>query len=55
MITIFPTIAMEVLSPSRGFIYGVAFDLVTPLFQAMLGHFESCILQIHDQNFGDLK
>lgn len=52
MVSGLPTVAMEVLSPSLGSIYGVAFDSVTPLFQAMLDRLESCILQIHDQNFG---
>lgn len=49
-----PTIASEVLSPSLGAIYGVACDSVTSLFQAMLDRLESCILQIHEQNFGVL-
>lgn len=49
-----PTIAAEVLSSSLGTIYGVACDSVTSLFQAMLERLESCILQIHDQNFGAL-
>ncbi|KAL5731859.1 Conserved oligomeric Golgi complex subunit [Ranunculus cassubicifolius] len=47
-----PSIASDVLSPSLGAIYGVACDSVSSLFQAMLDHLESCILQIHDQNFG---
>ncbi|CAN0913966.1 Conserved oligomeric Golgi complex subunit 5 [Linum grandiflorum] len=49
-----PSIAAEVLSPSLGVIYGVARDSVTPLFKAMIDRLESCILQIHDQNFGVL-
>ncbi|MED6136348.1 Conserved oligomeric Golgi complex subunit [Stylosanthes scabra] len=49
-----PSIAAEVLSASLGTIYGVACDSVTALFQAMLDRLESCILQIHDQNFGVL-
>lgn len=49
-----PSIASEVLSASLGAIYGVACDSVTSLFQAMLDRLESCILQIHDQNFGVL-
>ncbi|KAG2717629.1 hypothetical protein I3760_03G184800 [Carya illinoinensis] len=54
MITGLPSIAADVLSPSLGAIYGVACDSVTSLFQAMLERLESCILQIHDQNFGVL-
>lgn len=49
-----PAIASEVLSSSLGTIYGVACDSVTSLFQAMLERLESCILEIHDQNFGAL-
>ncbi|KAE9596335.1 putative oligomeric Golgi complex subunit 5 protein [Lupinus albus] len=49
-----PSIASDVLSASLGAIYGVACDSVTSLFQAMLDRLESCILQIHDQNFGVL-
>lgn len=49
-----PAIAAEVLSSSLGTIYGVACDSVTSLFQAMLERLESCILQIHEQNFGAL-
>lgn len=49
-----PAIAAEVLSSSLGTIYGVACDSVTSLFQAMLERLESCIMQIHDQNFGAL-
>ncbi|KAI4306003.1 hypothetical protein L6164_029322 [Bauhinia variegata] len=49
-----PSIAGDVLSAPLGAIYGVACDAVTPLFQAMLDRLESCILQIHDQNFGVL-
>jgi hypothetical protein len=47
-----PSIASEVLSPSLGTIYGVACDSITSLFQSMLERLESCILQIHHQNFG---
>ncbi|KAL2316816.1 hypothetical protein Fmac_030692 [Flemingia macrophylla] len=47
-----PSIAADVLSASLGAIYGVACDSVTSLFQAMLDRLESCILQIHDHNFG---
>ncbi|KAK6279461.1 hypothetical protein POUND7_019728 [Theobroma cacao] len=54
MITGLPTIAADVLSPSLGVIYGVACDSVTSLFQAMIDRLESCILQIHDQNFAAL-
>lgn len=49
-----PSIAADVLSASLGAIYGVACDSVTSLFQAMLDRLESCILQIHDHNFGML-
>ncbi|XWS35298.1 hypothetical protein CRYUN_Cryun21dG0114000 [Craigia yunnanensis] len=51
MIMGLPTIAVDVLSPALGSIYGVACDSVTSLFQAMIDRLESCILQIHDQNF----
>ncbi|XVF37671.1 hypothetical protein REPUB_Repub20aG0029700 [Reevesia pubescens] len=54
MITGLPTIAADVLSPSLGAIYGVACDSITSLFQAMIDCLESCILQIHDQNFSAL-
>ncbi|GAV79265.1 COG5 domain-containing protein [Cephalotus follicularis] len=47
-----PTIAADVLSPSLGAIYGVACDSVTSFFQGMIDRLESCILQIHEQNFG---
>ena len=49
-----PSIAADVLSASLGALYGVACDSVTALFQAMLDRLESCILQIHDHNFGVL-
>ncbi|KAB5568421.1 hypothetical protein DKX38_002214 [Salix brachista] len=52
MIAGLPFIAVDVLSPSLGAIYEVARDSVTPLFTAMIDRLESCILQIHDQNFG---
>lgn len=54
MVTGLPSIAADVLSPSLGAVYGVACDSVTSLFQAMLDRLESCILQIHEQNFGVL-
>ncbi|MQL71912.1 hypothetical protein Taro_004265 [Colocasia esculenta] len=47
-----PTLASDVLSPSLGTIYGVACESVTSLFQAMLDRLESCILKLHDQDFG---
>ncbi|XP_072984460.1 conserved oligomeric Golgi complex subunit 5 [Typha latifolia] len=47
-----PSVAADVLSPSLGVIYGVACDSVTSLFQSMLDRLESCILQIHEQDFG---
>ncbi|XP_042478504.1 conserved oligomeric Golgi complex subunit 5 [Macadamia integrifolia] len=47
-----PNVVSDVLSPSLGAIYSVAFDSVASLFQAMLDRLEACILQIHDQNFG---
>lgn len=49
-----PPVAVDVLSPSLGAVYGVACDSVTPLFQAMLERLESCILQIHEQKLGVL-
>ncbi|KAK4723528.1 hypothetical protein R3W88_026307 [Solanum pinnatisectum] len=54
MVAGLPAIAIDILSPALGSIYGVAGDSVTPLFQSMLDRLESCILQIHDQNFGSL-
>lgn len=54
MVAGLPAIASDVLSPALGAIYGIACDSVTSLFQAMLERLESCILQIHDQNFGVL-
>ncbi|GMG98865.1 hypothetical protein Nepgr_000705 [Nepenthes gracilis] len=47
-----PPEALEVLSPSLGAIHGVAHDSVASLFHTMLDHLQSCILQIHEQNFG---
>ncbi|XP_021735289.1 conserved oligomeric Golgi complex subunit 5-like [Chenopodium quinoa] len=47
-----PREASEVLSPSLGAVYAVACDSVESLFQAMLDRLQSCILQIHDHNFG---
>jgi hypothetical protein len=52
MIAGMPFLAADVLSPSLGAIYGVARDSVTPLFKAMIDRLETCILQIHDHNFG---
>ncbi|GLU06683.1 hypothetical protein SLE2022_236890 [Rubroshorea leprosula] len=54
MMTGLPAIATDVLSASLGALYGVACDSVTALFQAMIDRLESCILQIHDQNFSVL-
>ncbi|KAJ8763090.1 hypothetical protein K2173_023295 [Erythroxylum novogranatense] len=54
MISGLPAIAADVLSASLGLIYGVARDAVTPLFKAMIDRLESCILEIHEQNFGVL-
>ncbi|XP_071685819.1 conserved oligomeric Golgi complex subunit 5-like [Rutidosis leptorrhynchoides] len=50
-----PTIASDVLSPSLNTIYEVACDSVTSLFQSMLERLESCILQIHNQNFAPVR
>eukprot|EP00249_Psilotum_nudum_P013949 c24591_g1_i1 orf=511-3060(+) len=47
-----PQAAAEVLSPSLGSVYGVAFDSISPLFQAIIEQLENIIMQIHDQNFG---
>ncbi|KAK8941897.1 hypothetical protein KSP40_PGU012215 [Platanthera guangdongensis] len=47
-----PQLAANVLSQSLDVIYGVACGSVTSLFQSMLDRLESCILQIHDQDFG---
>ncbi|GAB4846169.1 Conserved oligomeric Golgi complex subunit [Ancistrocladus abbreviatus] len=52
LIASLPPQASELLSPSLGSISGVAHESVTPLFQAMLELLKSCILQIHEQNFG---
>ncbi|GAB4844768.1 Conserved oligomeric Golgi complex subunit [Ancistrocladus abbreviatus] len=52
LIASLPPQASELLSPSLGSISGVAHESVTPLFQAMLERLKSCILQIHEQNFG---
>ncbi|KAJ4729021.1 conserved oligomeric Golgi complex subunit 5 [Melia azedarach] len=54
MIAGLSAIAVEVLSRSLGAIYGVACDSITSLFQAMIDRLESCILQIHEQNFSVL-
>ncbi|KAK9065273.1 hypothetical protein SSX86_016656 [Deinandra increscens subsp. villosa] len=47
-----PPIASDILSQSLNNIYEVARDSVTTLFQSMLDRLESCILEIHNQNFG---
>ncbi|KAK1261004.1 hypothetical protein QJS04_geneDACA018079 [Acorus gramineus] len=52
MTSTLPSIASEVLSPSLGTIYGVACDSIASLFQEMLNRLETCILQIHEQDFG---
>ncbi|WZZ68284.1 hypothetical protein YC2023_079654 [Brassica napus] len=52
MVADLPSIAADVLSPHLGAIYAAACEPVTPLFKAMRDQLESCILQIHDQNFG---
>ncbi|XP_071714797.1 conserved oligomeric Golgi complex subunit 5-like [Rutidosis leptorrhynchoides] len=49
-----PTIASDILSPSLNTIYEVACESVTSLFQSMLERLESCILQIHNQNFAPI-
>ncbi|KAJ0668490.1 putative oligomeric Golgi complex subunit 5 protein [Helianthus annuus] len=46
-----PPIASDILSQSLNTIYEVACDSVTSLFQSMLDRLESCILEIHNQNF----
>ncbi|KAG6547278.1 hypothetical protein Mapa_011214 [Marchantia paleacea] len=46
-----PPAASEALSAALGSVYGVALDSITPLFKSMVEKLESCILQIHDQNF----
>ncbi|CAN6937734.1 unnamed protein product [Brassica oleracea] len=51
MVADLPSIAADVLSPHLGAIYAAACEPVTPLFKAMRDQLESCILQIHDQNF----
>ncbi|PIN25630.1 putative Golgi transport complex 1 protein [Handroanthus impetiginosus] len=55
IVSALPSVAADVLSPALSTIYGVAGDSVTSLFQAMLDRLESCILQIHEQNFGSLS
>jgi hypothetical protein len=52
MVADLPSIATDVLSPYLAAIYDAACEPVTPLFKAMRDKLESCILQIHDQNFG---
>lgn len=47
-----PTFATDVLSPALGSIYEVAYESIVSLFNTMLERLQSCILQIHDQNFG---
>ncbi|KAI4381190.1 hypothetical protein MLD38_007289 [Melastoma candidum] len=54
LIRALPPVAADELSSSLGVIYGTACDAVTSLFQGMLDRLESCILHIHDQNFGAL-
>ncbi|KAL3502931.1 hypothetical protein ACH5RR_037380 [Cinchona calisaya] len=49
-----PVIAADIMSPALDAIYRVACDSVTSLFQAMRERLESCILQIHEQNFATL-
>ncbi|KAL3695831.1 hypothetical protein R1sor_009907 [Riccia sorocarpa] len=51
MLASLPPAASETLSAAMGSIYGVALDSITPLFRSMVEKLESCILQIHDQNF----
>ncbi|XP_030458947.1 conserved oligomeric Golgi complex subunit 5-like [Syzygium oleosum] len=50
----FRPVAADELSPALGAIYEVACNPMTSLFQSMLDRLESCIMQIHDQNFGVL-
>ncbi|KAL1207364.1 Conserved oligomeric Golgi complex subunit 5 [Cardamine amara subsp. amara] len=52
MVAGLPSIAADVLSPYLAAIYDAACEPVTHLFKAMRDQLESCILQIHDQNFG---
>lgn len=52
MVSKLPPQASELLSPSLGVLYGLASDSMQPLFKSMLDRLESCILKIHDQNFG---
>ncbi|GAB2275180.1 Conserved oligomeric Golgi complex subunit [Dionaea muscipula] len=47
-----PRQASDVLSPHLDAVYGVAYLSVQSLFEAMLERLKSCILQIHEQNFG---
>ncbi|KAL5232509.1 hypothetical protein ABZP36_031285 [Zizania latifolia] len=47
-----PSAASEELSQSLGVIYGVACDSVSSVFQAMLDCLGSCILKMHEQDFG---
>ncbi|KAG8085389.1 hypothetical protein GUJ93_ZPchr0010g9868 [Zizania palustris] len=47
-----PSAASEELSQSLGVIYGVACDSVSSVFQAMLDCLGSCILKMHEQEFG---
>ncbi|KAK6937123.1 hypothetical protein RJ641_034153 [Dillenia turbinata] len=54
MTTRLPPVASDILSPALGSIYGVALDSVRNLFSSMQDRLESCILKIHDQNFGVL-
>lgn len=45
-------ITTDALSPALAHIYQVAYDSIVSLFNSMLERLQSCILQIHDQNFG---
>ncbi|KAK6925640.1 hypothetical protein RJ641_007359 [Dillenia turbinata] len=54
LVTRLPPVASDILSPALGAIYGVALDSVRNLFSSMQDRLESCILKIHDQNFGVL-
>ncbi|KAL8137041.1 hypothetical protein V2J09_003042 [Rumex salicifolius] len=52
LLTGLPPEASELLSVPLESIYKVAYDSVASLFHYMLERLESCILRIHDQNFG---
>ncbi|GAB2242838.1 hypothetical protein Droror1_Dr00019613 [Drosera rotundifolia] len=49
-----PHQASDMLSTPLDALYGVAYVSVQSLFEAMLERLKSCILQIHDQNFGTI-